>query len=82
MRDEAVDALAGNLKAAGIGHKVYYRVPAHRQPAMAEWGAGVELPATEELARTHVAIPLSPVLSAEQAGEVVAAVRSARLQPQ
>ena len=82
VRDEAVDSLAEGLRAAGIGHKVYYRVPAHRQPAMAEWGAGVELPATEELARTHVAIPLSPVLSDEQAAEVVGAVRSARLQHQ
>jgi dTDP-4-amino-4,6-dideoxygalactose transaminase len=49
---------------------------------MAEWGAGVELPATEELARTHVAIPLSPVLTDGQAAEVVGAVRSARLQHQ
>ncbi len=79
MRDSAVDGLAEGLKAAGVGHKIYYRVPAHRQPAMAEWGAGVELPATDELARTHVAIPMSPVLSDEQAAEVVAAVRSARL---
>ena len=82
VRDESVDGLAAALKAAGIGHKVYYRVPAHRQPAMAEWGAGVELPATDELARTHLAIPMSPVLSDEQAAEVVAAVRSARLQHQ
>jgi dTDP-3-amino-3,4,6-trideoxy-alpha-D-glucose transaminase len=79
VRDESVDALARGLGEAGIGHKVYYRVPAHRQPAMREWGAGVELPATEELARTHVAIPMSPVLTEEQAREVVAAVRSARL---
>ena len=79
VRDESVDALATALGDAGIGHKVYYRVPAHRQPAMAEWGAGVELPATEELARTHLAIPMSPVLSHEQAAEVVAVVRSARL---
>src|SRR4051794_34250856 len=71
VRDKAVDGLAGALKAAGIGHKVYYRVPAHQQPAMAEWGAGVALPATEELARTHLAIPLSPVLGDEQAAEVV-----------
>jgi len=82
VRDESVDALARGLGEAGIGHKVYYRVPAHRQPAMAEWGAGVELAATEELARTHVAIPMSPVLTDEQAGEVVAAVRSARLPQQ
>jgi dTDP-4-amino-4,6-dideoxygalactose transaminase len=79
VRDESVDALARGLGEAGIGHKVYYRVPAHRQPAMAEWGAAVELPATDELARTHVAIPMSPVLTAEQATEVATAVRTARL---
>ena len=67
VRDESVDFLASALKEGGIGHKVYYRVPAHRQPAMAEWGARAELPVTDELARTHVAIPMSPVLSAEQA---------------
>ena len=79
VRDESVDALAQGLGEAGIGHKVYYRVPAHRQPAMAEWGAGAELPVTDELARTHVAIPMSPVLSAAQAAEVVTAVRAARV---
>ena len=79
VRDESVDALASALGEAGIGHKIYYRVPAHRQPAMAEWGAGVALPATDELARTHVAIPMSPVLGAEQAAEVVAVLRTARL---
>ena len=82
VRDESVDALARGLGEAGIGNKVYYRVPVHRQPAMREWGGGVELPVTEELARTHVAIPMSPVLSDEQAEEVVAAVRSARLPQQ
>ena len=34
-------------------------------------------PATEEAARTHLAIPMSPVLTREQAEEVVAAARSA-----
>jgi dTDP-4-amino-4,6-dideoxygalactose transaminase len=43
---------------------------------MLEWAQGVELPATEEAARTHLAIPMSPVLSDEQVDEVVAAVRS------
>jgi dTDP-4-amino-4,6-dideoxygalactose transaminase len=82
VRDESVDALAEALKAAAIGHKVYYRVPAHRQPAMAEWGADAELPVTDELARTHLAIPMSPVLGDAQAAEVVSAVRSARLPQQ
>jgi hypothetical protein len=44
---------------------------------MRQWGAGVELPFTEEAARAHLAIPMSPVLSREQAGEVAGAVAGA-----
>ena len=82
VRDESVDALAETLSREGIGNKVYYRVPAHRQPAMLEWGADAQLPATEELARTHLAIPISPVLTAAEAAEVAAVVRAARLPAQ
>jgi dTDP-4-amino-4,6-dideoxygalactose transaminase len=38
---------------------------------------GVELPATDHAASTHLAIPMSPVLTREQAEQVVAAVRAA-----
>jgi dTDP-4-amino-4,6-dideoxygalactose transaminase len=69
--------LESALAAAGVGHKAYYRTPVHRQVAMREWGAGVELPATDEVARTHLAIPMSPVLTREQVDEVVAATRNA-----
>jgi dTDP-3-amino-3,4,6-trideoxy-alpha-D-glucose transaminase len=72
-----VDRLEQALASAGIGHKAYYRIPVHRQVAMAEWGQGLELPGTEQAARTHLAIPMSPVLTSEQAEEVVAAVRRA-----
>ena len=70
-----VDRLESALKDAEVGHKAYYRTPVHRQAAMREWGAGIELPATDEAARTHLAIPLSPVLTREQVDEVVAASR-------
>jgi dTDP-3-amino-3,4,6-trideoxy-alpha-D-glucose transaminase len=56
-----------------VGHKAYYRTPVHRQPPMLEWGAAAELPATDQAAATHLAIPISPVLTAEQARDVVAA---------
>jgi dTDP-3-amino-3,4,6-trideoxy-alpha-D-glucose transaminase len=79
IRHPRARELEGALREAGIGVKGYYRVPVHRQPAMAEWGAGASLPATDELADTHLAIPMSPVLDAAQAGEVVAAVAGARL---
>ena len=69
------DALEAALAAAGIGHKAYYRTPIHRQAAMRAWGAGVELPATDHAARTHLAIPMSPVLTRAQAEEVLAAAR-------
>jgi dTDP-3-amino-3,4,6-trideoxy-alpha-D-glucose transaminase len=70
-----VERLESALRDAEIGHKAYYRTPVHRQAAMREWGADAVLPATDEAARTHLAIPLSPVLTREQVDQVVAAVR-------
>jgi dTDP-3-amino-3,4,6-trideoxy-alpha-D-glucose transaminase len=77
VRHAEADRLAGALADAGIGCRAYYRTPVHAQPAMRSWGEGAKLPGTEEAARTHLAIPISPVLSREQAEEVVGAVRSA-----
>ncbi|HEX2125485.1 MAG TPA: DegT/DnrJ/EryC1/StrS family aminotransferase [Thermoleophilaceae bacterium] len=51
----------------------YYRVPVHRQPAIA---SDVELPATEEAARTNVALPMGPELTEEQIRRVVQACAS------
>jgi dTDP-4-amino-4,6-dideoxygalactose transaminase len=77
IADSDAAGLEAALARASIGHKAYYRTPIHRQPAMREWGLRAELPATEEAARTHLAIPMSPVLTREQAQEVVAATASA-----
>jgi dTDP-4-amino-4,6-dideoxygalactose transaminase len=80
IRHAHADALAASLSGAGVGVgcKAYYRVPLHRQAAMRPWSE-VELPGTDEAARTHLALPMSPVLTREQADEVVAAVRDADL---
>jgi dTDP-3-amino-3,4,6-trideoxy-alpha-D-glucose transaminase len=51
----------------------YYRVPVHRQPAVA---ADVDLPVTEEAARTNFALPMGPELTEEQVRTVVAACAS------
>jgi len=74
--DTQVERSEAALAAAGIGHKPYYRTPVHRQESMRQWGAGAELPATEHAARCHLAIPMSPLLTGEMAGEVVAALRA------
>ncbi len=74
---EEPQRLEAALAAAGIGHKPYYRTPIHLQESMRAWGAGAQLPATEHAARTHLAIPMSPALTREQAAEVTAVVRDA-----
>jgi dTDP-4-amino-4,6-dideoxygalactose transaminase len=79
VRHARSDELAAALEAAGIGNRAYYRVPTHRQPAMRDYPPAVALPGTDEAARTHLAIPMSPVLSRAQAAEVTAAVRDAGL---
>ncbi|HSD79596.1 MAG TPA: DegT/DnrJ/EryC1/StrS family aminotransferase [Solirubrobacteraceae bacterium] len=78
VRGERPDELAGALNAAGVGARGYYRVPVHRQPAMAPLAAaqpGLRLPATDEAARTHLALPISAAITREQVGEVADAVR-------
>jgi len=77
VRHPEADRLAASLGEADIGCRAYYRTPVHEQPAMRAWGEGLTLPGTEEAARTHLAIPISPVLSREQAEQVVGAIRSA-----
>jgi len=71
------DELIGQLTERGIGARGYYRVPVHRQPAMAAYAPGTRLPATDELAATNLALPMSPVLSPEQVREVADAVAAA-----
>jgi dTDP-3-amino-3,4,6-trideoxy-alpha-D-glucose transaminase len=76
VRSDRADELAAGLGQRGIATKAYYRLPVHRQPAMLALSDGVQLPVTDDLARTHLAIPMSPVLTAEQAAQVTAAVRA------
>jgi dTDP-3-amino-3,4,6-trideoxy-alpha-D-glucose transaminase len=77
VRHREADRLATALTQEAIGCRAYYRTPVHEQPAMRDWGEGLKLPGTDEAARTHLAIPISPVLSDEQVEQVVAAVRAA-----
>ncbi len=75
------DAKLALLNDAGVQARAYYRVPLHRQAAMAPYvgqnGRALELPVTEELARTGLALPISPVFTRAMADEVVAALAGA-----
>jgi dTDP-4-amino-4,6-dideoxygalactose transaminase len=71
------DMLIERLAQAGVHARANYRIPIHRQPAMARWSAGVRLPVTDELSRTSMAIPMSPLLTPAQAQEVTDAIAAA-----
>jgi dTDP-4-amino-4,6-dideoxygalactose transaminase len=64
------DALANALGARGIQARGYYRIPCHRQPAMAAY-ADSELPVTDEVAARNLALPMGTNLTAEQVAAVV-----------
>jgi len=75
VRSDRADELAAGLAERGVGARGYYRTPIHRQPATAGFAvAGLELPGTEQAARTHLALPMGPELTAAQVDETVAAV--------
>jgi dTDP-4-amino-4,6-dideoxygalactose transaminase len=70
------DQLIAHLGEHGIESRPYYRTPTHRQPAMAAFPSG-DLPGTDEIARTNLALPMSPGLQPAQIEAVVAAVARA-----
>ncbi len=73
------DALAARLAERGVEARGYYRVPVHRQPAMAPYlpsGGGPDLPGTEAAAAENLALPMGPELSDEQIAEVISACAS------
>jgi dTDP-4-amino-4,6-dideoxygalactose transaminase len=73
VRSERADELQARLAERGVAATGYYRVPIHRQPALA---TDVDLPGTEEAARTHLALPMGTAITEDQVREVVAACAS------
>ena len=69
------DELIQGLAEHGVQARSYYRTPLHRQRAMASYASpGAPLPATDELARTNLALPMNAALEPERAADVVAAL--------
>ncbi len=77
IRSPDVERIATALAREQVGHKIYYRPSLHHHPAMVPYAPSLPLPHTERLADTHLAIPISPVLTAEEARQVSACVASA-----
>jgi dTDP-4-amino-4,6-dideoxygalactose transaminase len=72
------DRMIEELAEREVQARGYYRVPMHRQPAMAQYIRGeVGLEATDGLARANLALPMSPAFADERLDEVATAVAAA-----
>lgn len=58
------------LKDNGIQTLIHYPIPPHKQECYKEWN-GISLPITEQIHNQELSLPISPVLTLAEAGEVV-----------
>jgi dTDP-4-amino-4,6-dideoxygalactose transaminase len=77
VRSDRPAELLESLNVAKIEARANYEQPLHRQAAMKPYAAGAELPATEEAARSNLALPMGPTRGADTARLVVEALRQA-----
>jgi dTDP-4-amino-4,6-dideoxygalactose transaminase len=78
VRTEHREQVLAACREREIGATVYYGEPHHLQPVYADLGhAPGDLPVTERLCDTGIALPMFPTMTREQVDEVVAAVRAA-----
>lgn len=64
------ERLQRHLLDAGIQTLIHYPIPPHKQQAYSEWN-GLQLPITESMHREVLSLPISPVMTFDQAERVV-----------
>lgn len=72
-RDELQAYLAEN----GVQTLIHYPIPPHKQECYREWNE-ISLPITEDIHDRELSLPISPVLTAEEAREVVRLINAWR----
>ncbi|EPD30834.1 DegT/DnrJ/EryC1/StrS family aminotransferase [Gleimia europaea] len=72
-RDRFMEALREEYQ---VGSGVYYPIPNHRLPSLAPYAPGLDLPVTEEAAKTVVSLPVHPSLSQADLDRIVEAVNA------
>ena len=77
IEHENRDGLQAHLRTSGVPTAVYYPIPLHQQPGYSMYtSGGWDLAVSEAKAKTVIALPFSPYLTAETQDEIVAAVLS------
>lgn len=76
VRRGSRDSLQAFLGENGIGSEIYYPIPLHLQPCFASLGYRPgDFPVSEAAARTTLAVPVYPEMTADQQGYVIESVR-------
>lgn len=70
IRAEKRDDLQLYLKENGIQTLIHYPIPPHKQEAYSGWGK-LNFPITEEIHRTELSLPMSPVLTVQEIEYVI-----------
>lgn len=77
IRGERRDELQQYLKEYGIGTEIYYPLPMHLQPCFSELGYKEgDFPVSERLAKTSLALPVYPELTADHIAYVCETIRN------
>ena len=75
IRTNNRDELQQYLEDNGIQTNIHYPTPPHKQGAYSEW-KNCSYPVSEEIHRTILSIPMSPVMTDEEVKQVVAVINS------
>ena len=59
----------------GIQTLIHYPIPPHKQPAYKEWN-NLTYPISEEIHRTIISLPISPIMTAEEINKVVKVINA------
>jgi dTDP-4-amino-4,6-dideoxygalactose transaminase len=69
------DELQRYLREHGVETQIHYPIPPHRQRCYAEWNH-LSLPITEQISVQELSLPCNPVMTDEEANDIVALLNS------
>ena len=73
------DELQEYLKEQGVQTLIHYPIPPHKQECYSQWDT-LSLPVTEKIHRQELSLPISPVMTPDEAHEVVKVINTFKLQ--